>query len=611
MSVSHKNMEQTAVTGWQAFKLAYLNKNALIMLLLGFSSGLPYLLIFSTLGLWLREAGVDRATVTMFAWAGLGYSFKFLWSPLIDKLNIPYLCGFLGQRRSWLLVAQLFITLSLLAIAYTQPVADTQTSIEIMAIFAVLLGFSSATQDIVIDAYRIELVPKSALTAISAIYVFGYRLGLIIAGAGALYLATYFGSVEGAYSYSAWKQTYIVMAMIMLVGILTTLTAKEPNSQLRHPIKQQMNDKIMGIYATIALIPMFLYGFWYFLNELSTRIFQLDTQIFVIPEQIAVLAGYYGAIMLCLAPLALIFLLLNQPQITTQMTKNSLQVDKQSYLKLVLFFVVCVSVFVFAFRTFGVWVVGDVKHSHLVGFLLESLRFVMSMLTTFATGYLLIITKIVPKEVAVANWIEPILAFFRTYGKKAVLILLLIGVYRISDIVAGNISNIFYQDLGFTKVQIADASKLLGLTMSIFGGFFGGFLAQKMNIIKAMMVGAILACMTNLLFIWVFNSPTLNNLYLAVIADNLAAGLASAVFVAFLSALTSIRFTAVQYALFSSLMTLSPKILGGYSGAIVEATSYPTFFMITFLMGIPVLLLVYLVGKYIDLGDKTLTFKDE
>ena len=116
-----------------------------------------------------------------------------------------------------------------------------------------------------------------------------------------------------------------------------------------------------------------------------------------------------------------------------------------------------------------------------------------------------------------------------------------------------------------------------------------------------MFVGALLACLTNLLFIGLFYTPTMPMMYVAVIVDNLAAGLASAVFIAFLSALTSIRFTAVQYALFSSLMTLSPKILGGYSGAIVEATSYPIFFAITCIIGLPVLALVYLVGKKIPL----------
>ena len=169
--------------------------------------------------------------------------------------------------------------------------------------------------------------------------------------------------------------------------------------------------------------------------------------------------------------------------------------------------------------------------------------------------------------------------------------------------IAGNISNIFYQDLGFSKTQIANAVKVVGVVASIGGGFIGGWLAQKMNIMKAMSVGAILACVTNLLFILLFMTPTVPMMYFAVITDNLAAGLASAVFIAFLSALTSIRFTAVQYALFSSLMTLAPKLIGGYSGAIVDATNYAFFFGFTFLVGVPVLLLIYLVNKHIDISE--------
>lgn len=202
---------------------------------------------------------------------------------------------------------------------------------------------------------------------------------------------------------------------------------------------------------------------------------------------------------------------------------------------------------------------------------------------------------------AVASWVAPITNFFERYGKQALWLLGLIGLYRISDIVAGNISNLFYQDMGFTKEQIANAVKVVGVVASIGGGFIGGWFAQKTSIMKAMFVGALLACLTNLLFIGLFYMPTVPVMYVAVIVDNLAAGLASAVFIAFLSALTSIRFTAVQYALFSSLMTLSPKILGGYSGSIVEATSYPTFFAITCVIGLPVLALVYLVGKKIPL----------
>lgn len=607
----------TQSSAFAAFKTAYLHKNALIMLLLGFSAGLPYLLVFSSLGIWLREAGIDRGMVTMFGWAGLAYSFKFLWAPLVDSLTIPVLTRYLGKRRSWLLVTQLVIMLAMLLMAFTSPLKEVISSLEIMALFTVLLAFSSATQDVVIDAYRIEIAPKSTQTALSALYVFGYRLGLIMAGAGALYLATYFGSSEEVYRYEAWQKTYLVMAVLMGVGLLTTLSANEPNNQNTESKKQAINDKIMGIYAGISLIPLSLYGVWYLLNEIDKRILQLEGNPFAIPQMIGGLMGQYGTMMLVIMPIALIFLLINQPKIAMSdvhhqapSSETSAKQGGQDNMKLFAMFVICVMAFIMGYRLFGSVIIGDNEYTHLMSFLVESLRFVVSLGVAALVGFLLIRFKIIPKEIAIKNWVMPIVDFFNIYGKKAGLILALIGLYRISDIVAGNISNIFYQDLGYTKVQIADASKLVGLTMSIFGAFLGGFLAQKMNIIKAMMIGAVLASSTNLLFVFLNNNPTQGMLYLAVICDNLASGMASAVFVAFLSVLTSIRFTAVQYALFSSLMTLSPKILGGYSGAIVDRYGYADFFTMTFLIGLPVLYLVYLVGKYIQFDDDKLTLKN-
>lgn len=515
MTTINTNQPKT-VNSWQAFKLAYLNPQALSMLFLGFAAGVPILLIFSSLGLWLREAGIDRATVTMFSWAALGYSFKFIWSPLVDVLPLPLLGRWLGHRRAWLLLTQLMIIASILMMANTDPASH---ALVVMAMGAVLLGFSSATQDIVIDAYRIESASSEQQTALSACYVGGYRIGMIASGAGALYLADFFGSTEEAYSYVAWQKTYWIMAAVMLIGVITTLVIREPKFRV-----------------------------------------------------------------------------------------NKASLPALDYVRLVLVFALSVITFILAYRMIG-GILPETKSVGL-GFLLGCVQFLGSGITMAAVGWLFVNMGVVSKQVANNTWITPITDFFERYGKKAILVLALIGLYRISDIVAGNISNLFYQDLGFSKTQIADAVKVVGVIASIGGAFVGGWIAQKTGVIKAMMIGALLACITNLLFILLFYSTTMPMMYLAVILDNLAAGLASAVFIAFLSALTSIRFTAVQFALFSSLMTLSPKILGGYSGAIVEATSYPTFFMITFFMGVPVLYLVYLVGKHIDLGSDKLTLKE-
>lgn len=490
---------------------AYLDRRSLIMLFLGFVAGIPILLIFSSLSLWLREAGIDRSVVTMFSWAALGYAFKFIWAPLIDAVPLPILTKLLGRRRSWILVSQIMIIAAICIMASVNPA--NEGSLVLMAVGAVLLGFSSATQDIVIDAYRIELAPPSLQAVLSAMYVTGYRIGMIVAGAGALYLADYFGSTESFYSYEAWRNTYWIMAAVMGIGVITTLVIHEP-------IRQQ-----------------------------------------VVVER-----------------------------------KTS------EYTRLVLVFAISVIGFVLVFANAGL--VLPETESVFAGFLIAVVRMVSSLAAALIIGYGLVKANLVEQEFAKTTWIEPIADFFRRYGKKALLLLALIGLYRISDIVAGVISNVFYQDMAFTKVDIANAVKLVGVVMAIAGGFLGGLLAQKMRIMRAMMVGAVLACVTNLLFILLTYHPgSLPYMYLAVILDNLAAGLASAVFIAFLSALTSIRFTAVQYSIFSSLMTLLPKVVGGYSGTIVDSTSYPFFFMFTFLIGIPILALIYYVDKYIVIGD--------
>ncbi|WP_367106004.1 MFS transporter [uncultured Psychrobacter sp.] len=508
-----------AKKSWGEAAKAYLDRRAIIMLFLGFVAGIPILLIFSSLSLWLREAGIDRSVVTMFSWAALGYSFKFIWAPLVDAVPLPILTRLLGRRRSWILVAQLLIISSICLMASVNP--TNEGSLVYMAIGAVLLGFSSATQDIVIDAYRIELAPPSLQSVLSAMYTAGYRLGMIVAGAGALYLADYFGSTEALYSYEAWRNTYWIMAGVMGIGVMTTLVIHEPiSSQVR--IERKTSD----------------------------------------------------------------------------------------YARLVLVFAISVVGFVLVFANVGPLL--PETDSVLFDFLIETVRMVLSLIAAIAVGYALVKANLVEQQVAKTTWIEPIADFFRRYGKKALLLLALIGLYRISDIVAGIISNVFYQDMGFSKTDIANAVKLVGVVMVIAGGFLGGILAQKLRMMQAMMVGAILACVTNLLFVVLTYHPgSLPYMYMAVIFDNLAAGLASAVFIAFLSALTSIRFTAVQYAIFSSLMTLFPKVLGGYSGTIVDNTSYPFFFIFTFAIGLPILLLIYLVDKHIVIGDNDDIYGDD
>lgn len=703
----------TQSTGWKSAFTAFLDRRALIMLFLGFSAGIPILLIFSSLSLWLGEAGIDKSAVTFFSWAALGYSFKFVWAPLIDELPVPVLTKILGRRRAWLFIAQLLIICSICLMAFSNP-ALGQSSLYQMAIGAVLLGFSAATQDIVIDAYRIELAETQMQTVLASTYNAGYRIGMIVAGAGALFLAASLGTAKGNYIYSAWKITYLAMAAVMLVGIITTLVIREPTVNRRYK-----DYKRSDYYRLVAV---------FFVAVIS----------FVVSY---ILSGSL-----------------------TEAVKAQFAISDSFLL-----------------------------------FCFEALRFIGSAVVAVLIGALLVKMGAVNKEMAFETWVNPIADFFRRYGVKlALVLLLLIGFYRISDIIAGVISNVFYQDLNFTKQQIAEAVKIYGVIFSLVGGFLGGLLAQRMNIMKLMFVGAILASSTNLIFIGLVKSgqqtndvnitigqqqytvesdevgywklkvpsqvlaqadqlqvavqyqhnsqspavttlpylkglehqsglqllpvtsdnvitpaeqnnsvvvrgqyfgqplseseqiilklddqtftanldkagifsaaipaelllnsrakkivaqvlqnnqvlfsaehryssnmqttaakdldievqplPMINTqstdpveisgkvikpyssswLYFAIIVDNLASGLAGAAFIAFLSSLTSVSFTAVQYAIFSSLMTLTPKILGGYSGTIVSNIGYPNFFLMTTLIGIPILILVVWVAK--------------
>ncbi|MGO2226295.1 MAG: AmpG family muropeptide MFS transporter [Psychrobacter celer] len=588
--------QPSAKKSWGEAAKAYLDSRVIVMLFLGVSAGIPILLIFSSLSLWLREAGIDRSVVTMFSWAALGYSFKFIWAPLIDALPVPFLTKWLGRRRSWMVVSQLLIVLAIFLMATVNPVSEDV--LIYMAGAAVLLGFSSATQDIVIDAYRIELAPPSMQSILSSIYVSGYRIGMIVAGAGALYLADYFGSTEAFYSYEAWRNTYYIMAGVMTLGILTTFASYEPTAEILQSNKQHRNLKVFLIYSALLLIPGLLFGVVYLLNMLINL--AIDAPVALIPQVALPSIKFYFLALVACAPLLLLYFIINQPKI---INKAPLVAEtREDYVRLVLLFVFAVVAFIAAYVLIGQLL--PAFDGVFVSFVSETLHLLMSLAVALVAGFALVQAGLVNKQIAMATWIEPIVDFFRRYGMKALLLLALIGLYRISDIVAGVISNVFYQDMGFSKTDIANAVKLVGVIMAIAGGFLGGLLAQRFRIMHAMMIGAILACATNLLFVVLtYNPGSLPIMYMAVIFDNLAAGLASAVFIAFLSALTSIRFTAVQYAIFSSLMTLIPKVMGGYSGSIVDSMGYPFFFIFTFAIGIPILALIYFVDKHIVIGD--------
>lgn len=423
---------------WRGALAVYLEPASLRMLALGFSAGLPLLLVFGTLSFWLREAGVNRATIGFISWVTLMYAFKWCWAPLLDRLPIPGLTALVGRRRSWLLLSQLGIVIGVIGMAFSDP------KIAVMPIvwFALLVAFSSATQDIALDAFRIESGDKDRQAALSATYQTGYRLAMIWAGAGVLWIAARAEiATPDKYDVNAWQTAYLVMAASMLVGVVTVLLSKEP------------------AHAAI-------------------------------PRAKSVAAWFQSAL------------------------------------------------------------------------------------------------------------IEPFADFFKRYGWHAALVLALIATYRISDIVMGIMANPFYVDMGYTKDEVASIAKVYGVIMTLVGAFVGGVLAMKFGVMRVLMLGAILSAASNLLFAWLTTrGHDVTALTFVISLDNLSAGIASTAFIAYMSSLTNISYSATQYALLSSMMVLLPKWIAGFSGVAVNSVGYANFFVGTAMLGVPVLLLIWLASR--------------
>ncbi len=486
------------------------------MTLLAFCAGIPNSLIYSSLGLWLAQVGIVKATITMFSWAALGYSFKYLWSPLADQLPIPILTKKLGQRRSWLLVSQISIILAISLMAMTNPASGDNSLIQ-MAVGAILLGFSAATQDISIDAWRIEAAEERDIAMMSSIYQAGYRLGMVTSGFGVLYLAGSIGTSIESYNYFAWQISYLLMALLMLIGIFTTLSIKEPSKDVKASHDFSNKDFMSVVIA-------FAFG-------VSTFIILYNS----LDELLHLIQNFF-----------------------VQLTTNHVMI------KLILGFI----------------------------------KFILSIMGACIVVLVLSKHKSFNKKMVDEVYWSPVADLFKRHRDHMWLLVGIICTYRISDIVMGVTTNIFYQDMGFTLQEIAEVTKFYGVIVTISGGILGGVLVLRFGLLKIMILGAILSALTNLLFM-IMAGMDKNIVYLVfmILADNLAQGMALTAFIAFLSMLVNKNFTAVQYAMFSSVMTLFPKILGGYSGGIVEQFGYANFYLITTIIGIPVVLMLIYAMK--------------
>ena len=436
------NQAQTA-RNWREVARVYARPSAITMLFLGFSAGLPFMLVFATLTAWLREVDVSRTAIGFFSWIGITYSIKFIWSPVVDRLPLPLLTPWLGRRRAWILLGQAGIAAGLVGMAFTDPAAALLP----VALCALLVAFASATQDVAIDAFRIESDIDAFQGALAATYQMGYRLAILASYTGALYLA----------ELADWRMAYLVMAGLMGIGVVTVLLRPEPVAQV---------DRTTALREQRAVA---------FIERHPT-----------LPHGL---------------------------------------------------------------RHVGAWLIGAV--------------------------------------------VCPLADFFGRFGWFALIVLGLVASFRITDIAMASMANPLYIDLGYSKAMIANISGAYGLGMTMIGALLGGALTARYGILRPLLAGAVLAAITNLLFAWMAGQAgALWALVVTISADNLSGGLAGSVFIAWLSSLTNTAYTATQYALFSSLMTLPGKFLSGFGGIIVDALGYPTFFTLSAALGLPAVLLI-------------------
>ena len=431
---------------WLAAAAVYRNPRVIAILFLGFSSGLPLALTGQTLSLWLKDEGLSLTAIGLFAAVGTPYALKFLWAPIMDKARIPGLTSLLGRRRSWLIVTQFSLIATTLALGFSGPAAN----IGVTAMLAVAVAFASASQDIVVDAYRVEILEEHQFAAGAAAIVFGYRVGMLVSGAGALYLASAF----------AWPMVYAAMAVLVLVGVATVLLNPEPGRG-ETPESIAREDEVR---VWLAARPH--------------------------------LSGPIGAAM--------------------------------------------------------AWL-----------------------------------------------YIAVVCPFAEFMARPAwVAILLFVIFYKFGDSLAGVMTFPFLDDIGFTKIDIANVAKVFGFAATLAGLAFGGALMAGLGLYRSLWICGVLQLVSNLMFaVQAMVGADITLLALTIGLENLAGGMGTAVFVAYLSSLCNVAYTATQYALLSSFMVVARTWLSTSGGAMAEWLDWVGFFLLTTGAAVPGLILLWWLGR--------------
>ncbi len=535
--------------GWRTLIRALRNRKTGFMALFGFASGLPFALFLGTLYAWLTEAEVDLETMGVFSLIGLAYSFQFLWSPLLNRVDIPVMKR-LGKRKQWIVLAQVVLGIILVTLSTLDP----KTSLGWFSLLAGIGAFASATQDIVINAWRIDVADEEAtIDILSTVYQMGFRLSSLVGGALGLIIAARIG----------WPQTYMIMGAILLaIGIAGLFApdaeakrelgaSEEELAELREPGQLQPKIRNWGLLAVGLL--------WAW--ALGTVIVFMVRSMTALPENRpdpTEFTATYG-------PLIVIATIVLPALIAGWLAK--LQREGRHVIR--------------------AEDAGQVRSNPLTDHLYRAL-------------------------------VLPLTEFVGRIGWALVLILALVLTYRITDSIWGTFAYPFYLgELKYTNDEVAVASKFFGIGAMVLGLAFGGWLLTVLGRMPTLTLGAVLAAATNLLyadlatgggtmsavsnaigFTWAIENlggtEKLARLMVTIGAENFSTGIAGAAYIAWLSSIVAKGHSAVQYALLSSLTLLIGTLGRGALGQMIEERGYYDMFMFVTLIGIVAVVLCVL-----------------
>jgi PAT family beta-lactamase induction signal transducer AmpG len=533
--------------GFKLLRLALQNRKSATMLGFGFSSGLPFALLIGTLNAWLGEVGIKLATIGVLSWIGLAYAFKFLWSPLVDRMPLPLLEG-LGRRKSWIILCQGVLILAFGGLAATNPATDIGT----FAIFAFIAALASATQDVAVDAWRIDVADEvTPVELLSPIYQFGYRIASIIGGALALVLA----------ARMSWPAVYLVMAGLLGLVMLITLRAPDtprPEKGLLHKALAEPG----ALHPQTRAIALFVVGvswIWAIYTILHFMTGMLaEAPPGAVRPSVSDFTKAYGPWIIVATVMV--------PLVVAAVT-NWLKAHRHGVLT----------------QTDPTHSAGRTAANHLYVALVAPLA---ELVERLRWGVLIVIGMILSYQLCFNIWSSFAFPFY-------------------------------LEELKYTKDEVAFASKVFGIFMTMAGISIGGYLFARLGRMPTILIGAILPIFGNLVYAdladgaahidavgdaiglkWLFGlfgfDPRMIRLLLAISYENISTGIAGASFVAYVSGIINKNFSAVQYALLSSLTFLIGSLGRGIAGEAFDQFGYATVFRWTAAAGLAAVLFVLL-----------------